>query len=686
VSDLLALGLLGLGIGGFYGLMAIGVVVGHKGSGLVNIDQGARAMYPAYAFVTLRTDGTIVLPWFDIIPGPVDLPTEITLWSGPVNQWLALAGGLAMAAFIGVAVQFFVFGPLRNKPPISKVIGSLGVLLYLQSIAVYHFGAGARDVDGILPDGRIENVFGLGTDLPYDRIALAVTALVIGAATSVYYRTTRIGLATRAIEDSELGTSLLGYSASRIATWNWVLSTMITGLAGILFLDVIALTPSNYILLVVPALGAALLGNLTAPFVAAAGGVALGVVQSAAAGLTLQDWWPDALPQGGIRQAIPLLVIVGVQWFRGDALPMRNARVEDAHPAAPRTDRMWLGAALFAAAIAWVALNGSPLTEGKVITTLIAAVLMLSSVVLVGYLGQVSLANLAFAGVAAYLATKFAADGERYGLSPFVLEGPGLPAPLAALAGVAVAVLAGLLVALPALRIRGIQLAVVTLAAAVAASELILSNEALLGPGARSNTAVPPPVWLGVDLAPSIDATGSSDRTPLLVFAAVWLAVLCVAVVGLRRGITGRRFLAVRANERSAAAAGIDITKTKLLGFGIASCIAGIAGVLIAYQQTVLQVSSWTALGGIANLALLFLGGVGRLAGVFLGSLLAPGGLLSQSSSEGEVLRQAVSGVLMIAMAVFRPDGLASLFEPVLARLRRVAPSRLRPADSHGRD
>jgi ABC-type branched-subunit amino acid transport system permease subunit len=677
VSDLVALGLLGLGIGGFYGLMALGVVIGHKGSGLVNIDQGARAMYPAYAFVTLRTDGTVFLPWFDFVPGPIDIPVEVRLWSGPAPEVVSLAGGLAMAALLGVAVQFLVFGPLRHKPPISKVIGSLGVLLYLQSIAVFHFGAQARDVEGVLPDGRVENVFGLGTDLPYDRITLAVIAVVLGAAAGIYYRTSRIGLATRAIEDSELGTSLLGYSASRIATWNWVLSTVVTGLAGILFLDVVSLTPSNYILLVVPALGAALAGNLTAPFVAAVAGVTLGVVQSAAAGLTIQSWWPDALPQAGVREAIPLLLIVAVQWFRGDALPIRSAKVEEAHPAAPRTGRTWVGATAFVIAVAWVATSASPLTEGKVITTLIAAVLMLSSVVLVGYLGQVSLANLAFAGVAAYLGTKFAADGQRYGLNPFVLEGPGLPAPLAALVGVALAVAAGLLVALPALRIRGIQLAVVTLAAAVAASDLILANEAILGPGARSNTSVPPPVWFGIDLAPSIDDQGLSNRTPLLIFCAIWLVVLALAVVGLRRGITGRRFLAVRANERSAAAVGIDITRAKLLGFGIASFIAGIAGVLIAYQQTILQVSSWSALGGIANLALLFLGGVGRLAGVVIGSLLAPGGVLSQSSSEGEILRQAVSGLLMIAMAVFRPDGLASL-NPTRLIPSQLNPSRLR--------
>jgi branched-chain amino acid transport system permease protein len=676
VQELLALGLLGLGVGGFYGLMATSIVVGHKGSGLVNIDQGALAMYPAYAFVTLRTDGTVFFPWFDIIPGPIDLPVELQLAGGPVAAPWALLGGLVMSALLGVIVQVLVFGPLRRKPPISKIIGSLGALLYLQSIAVHHFGARARDVDGILPDGAFEDV--LGTRLPYDRLALAGIALGLGIAMSIYYRTTRIGLATRAVEDSEIGASLLGYSVQRIATWNWVISTVLTGLAGILFLDVVSLTPSNYILLVVPALGAALFGNLTAPFVAAVAGVVLGVVQSSAAGLTLQEWWPSALPQAGVRQAVPLLLIVAVQMARGDRLPLRSTRLEDAHPAAPKPRRMWVGVLTFAVALTWLVTSGSALTHGKLLTTLIAGVLMLSSMVLVGYLGQVSLANLAFAGVAAYLTTRLTADGQRYGMNPFALDGPGLPSPLAALLGVGIAVGVGLLVAIPALRIRGIQLAVVTLAAAVAATELVLANEAIIGPGARSNTAVPPPSWFGVDLAPSIGDSGVSERTPLVLFAALWLVVLAVAIIGLRRGTTGRRFLAVRANERAAAAIGIDITRSKLLGFGIASFIAGVAGVLTSYQQSVLQISSWSALAGIANLALLFLGGVGRLAGVTIGALLAPGGLLSRTSSEGEILRQAVSGAVMIAIAVFRPDGISSLASPVMARLRRRSPSRLR--------
>ena len=145
-----------------------------------------------------------------------------------------------------------------------------------------------------------------------------------------------------------------------------------------------------------------------------------------------------------------------------------------------------------------------------------------------------------------------------------------------------------------------------------------------------------------------------------------------VAVVGIRRGVTGRKFLAVRANEKAASSVGINVASAKLLGFGIGSGLAGIAGVLTAYQQTVLQISTWDALSGIGNVSLLFLGGVGHIGGAMIGAALTPAGILSTTSSEGQILRTTASGALMIAIAIFRSDGLISIAEPIKGRLQKA--------------
>jgi len=444
-------------------------------------------MYPAYGYATMLESGQLFMPWFDPIPGSIDLPVAID-FGGPTSKLAAVGGALGLSVILGFALHFLVFGPLRNSPPISKIIASLGVLSYLQALASHHFGGKVRQVEGILPTGKVENVFGLGGDLSHARISIAVIALIAAVLLWAYYRFSILGLATRAAEERPRGAEFLGWSPQRLALINWLISATLTGLAGVLFLDVTALSPSGYTLLIVPALGAALLGNLTSPALAAVGGIAIGMIQSAAVWVVQFDWWPSWIPGEGLRDAVPLLIIVAVQFARGHELPVRTTIVTRPQPRAPivRHPLRWATAVVIV--IALISSQSTGASEARLVVTLIACILMLSSVVLVGYLGQVSLANLAFAGVAAYLMTRFASDGTQRGFNAFVVDGPGWPHPLAAFAAVSIAVVVGLLVALPALRIRGINLAVVTLAAATAATELVFAN-----PGSTSTLETPRP-------------------------------------------------------------------------------------------------------------------------------------------------------------------------------------------------
>lgn len=638
---------------------------------MINLDQAALAMYPAYGYATMLDEGRLYFPWFDFIPGPLDIPVSIS-FGGPTGKLAAVGGALALSIALGLALHFLVFGPLRHSPAISKIIASLGVLSYLQALAVHHFGASARQVDGIIPDGRIENVLGLGGNLAYDRIVLAGCALIVALALTVYYRRTNAGLATLAAHESEHGIALLGWSPQGLAVLNWLISAVVTGMAGVLFLDVTSLSPSRYTLLIVPALGAALFGNLTSVWMAAVGGIAIGVIQSSAVGLAAYDWWPEAIPAEGLRDVIPLLVIVGFQFFRGQMLPSRAVLLEHAQPRAPLARSPLAVAVFVVVAVAVLSSSATGASEARLVTTLIAAILMLSSMVLVGYLGQVSLANLAFAGVAAYVAAKLASDGSPVPFSPFAIEGPGLPQPLAALIGVSAAVALGCLVAVSALRIRGIHLAVVTLAAAAAATELIFANPAIVGRTAGANTPIPRPEWFGIDVASRDPVTALNDHTPFTVLVTILLVLAILMVLNLRRGMTGRRMLAVRSNERAARSLGVDATAVKLLGFAISAGLAGVAGVLMSYQISVLQIQSWSAFDGITNLTLLFVGGIGSIFGVLIGAALIPAGVLSSSSSSGEILRAAVAGIAMIAMAVKRPDGLSSFGASLVQRLRSL--------------
>ncbi|MGI9623258.1 MAG: branched-chain amino acid ABC transporter permease, partial [Acidimicrobiales bacterium] len=323
-----------------------------------------------------------------------------------------------------------------------------------------------------------------------------------------------------------------------------------------------------------------------------------------------------------------------------------------------------------------------------VVTSLTTMILMLSLVLLVGYLGQVSLVNLSLAGVAAYATVRFASDGTRESdFLPVVVDGLGLPDPIAFVLGVGAAVAVGLLVGIPALRIRGVHLAVVTLAAALTIEQLIFANETIVGPGARSNTPVPRPEWFGVDLGPQDTTTNLFDRWQFTFFVVLMTVLVALAVANLRRGQTGRRFLATRGNERAAEAAGLDVARTKMLGFGISSAIAGIAGVLVAYQRTVLQVTSFDELGGLGSLAFVYLGGITSVAGAFLGSLLVAGGILPTFLRGGgggspSFISSAIAGILLVVVAIAYPDGLAAAMN---RGARRVGRAVLKPVRSLSR-
>jgi len=264
-------------------------------------------------------------------------------------------------------------------------------------------------------------------------------------------------------------------------------------------------------------------------------------------------------------------------------------------------------------------------------------------VVLTGYVGQISLAQYAFAGLAAFATAKLAIAGVPFPWSPA----------LAVLLTVAV----GVLVGLPALRVRGMTLAVATIGAAVAIEQLVFASPALNG-----LHDVPRPRVFGLDLG--FLARGDANFRPafgvmtLVVLVACWLVV-----VNLRRSATGLRWLAVRANERAAAASGIDVGRTKLGAFAVSAALAGLGGALLAYESPALSPQQFMVVGGLAVLALCYLGGVGTVTGALVAGALASGGVLTQlqggTTGSASSTQFAVSGALLVAVVILAPDGLA---------------------------
>lgn len=635
---------LGLGAGAVYAAIGLGLVLVHRASGVVNFAHGAMAMYVAYVYVELRESGDLLLPVVGI-PHRVPISTDVSV---PV----AVAVSTVVAALLGLVIHTLVFRPLRGAPVLAKVAASVGLMVALQAVVFLHFGGRNRSVGPVLSARPVSLV---GLTFPRDRFSLV--ALVVGTSLALWalYRFTRFGLATRAAAENEAAASLLGYSPDRLAALNWVLASVLAGLFGILVAPITALNPATYTLLVVPALAAALVGRLSSFGVTAATALGLGMVQSVLVKVQSEVAW---LPRLGLREGLPLLVIVVVMVVRGRAIPSRSEVRRGRPPAAHRsTAPLWASAVpVVAASLALVALPGD--YRLALITSMTGAIVCLSLVVLTGFVGQISLAQMAFAGVAGFALSRLA-------------DGLGLPFLLAAPLAVSVAALAGLAVSIPALRVRGVDLAVVTLAAAVAIEEMIFKNPGFTGgvAGAR----VPPPTVFGWSLA---IAEGGSFPRP--VFGFLVLAVLtgvALAVRRLRLGRLGRRMLAVRANERAAEACGVGVTGTKLVAFTISAAIAGTAGTLLGYQQGQLSFESFGVFVSLSLLALAYLGGIGTISGALLGGALVTSGLVFTLLDSGGGLGRyhlLLSGVAVVVTAVVFPDGLVGAGE----RLRRRSAAR----------
>jgi branched-chain amino acid transport system permease protein len=665
--------LAGLGGGAVVAALAVGLVLCFRTSGVVNFAYGAMGMYAAFVFTELRRTGELLLP-------VIGLPSRVPIIDRPTVMSALVVAALVGAA-LGAIVFWLVFRPLRSAPALARVVASLGVLVYLQEVVrlgVPAAGAASAVRSPLLPEGPVRL---LGAAVGANRLWLAALAMSVAVMLGAVFRFTRFGLATRAAATNEKGALLAGLAPDRLAVVNWALAGLLAAVAVILIEPIAGLDATTTPLLVVPALAAALLGGLRSFAMATAAGLGIGMLQSLILGIAVDPgttWLPGWLPVIGLQQAVPVVLIVVALVWRGDLLPTRSAVPERPLPLSPMPRHVMVWSVVLGGMVVVGLFTLSASWRQALIVSMVYSLLTLSIVVITGYVGQISLAQLALAGVAGFAVIRLLEAGV-----PFVLAGP-----MAALVAMAL----GVLVALPATRVRGMSLAVATLALAVAVEELVLASRAVSG-GAAGSSA-PRPDLFGLDVG--VAGLGADNFRPA--FGLVVLAVVVVAYVGvalLRRGHTGLRWLAVRANERAAAAAGIDVPRTKLHAFALSSFLAGLAGVFMALAVTTLSPTSFMVVGALVAVALTYLAGVSSLAGALVAATLAQSGIVTtglNTLGDGQAGDYvfALAGIGLVVVAVVAPAGLTGLARDGAARLaaRRsvsaVPPTPGRSADDAG--
>jgi branched-chain amino acid transport system permease protein len=638
---------LGLGAGALISSIALGVVLIYRGSGVINLAVGAIAMIGAYLFWSFKTG------YFGF-----------TLSSTPAYV-LTL---VCMAGF-GVLIELAIFRPLRNTAPLAKLAASLGLLLVLQAGAIVVFGDTQKSAPSILPSGTV-TVF--GRVVPEDRFWLAGIVIVVAAVLAALYRWTLFGLATRAASENEVSAMLAGLSPNRLAVVNTVLACVVAGGLGVLVAPLVTLDAQTLAFQIVPALGAALLAGFTSFFIACFAGLAMGAIQWLLVYWQSQSWYPTDVggaPVRGVYELFVFLVIVVALFLRGASLPSRGELVEKRLPFVPRPERL-LRSSSIAAVAGVVCLIVFPYDfRQALINSMLGIIICLSLVVIIGFVGQISVVQLALAGVAGFMMSHLTTD----------VGGVWARFPLSLLIGAATATIVGLLIAVSALRVRGVSLAVVTLAGAVALEQFGFLNSRW-GGGPRGSPVDQPSIG-GLNLAPDASFRGLDGDLPSPVFGFLVLGatvLLALLVANVRRSSLGQRMLAVRSNERAAAAAGINVRNTKLAGFGIAAFIAGMAGALYAYNFGSVSSSRFGAVAALGLIAFAYFGGITMVSGAVIAGIGATEGLLPHGFDKWFGLSGnwalLIGGFALIITLLVNPEGIAGTgYKKKQEKLRRQA-------------
>ncbi len=631
---------LGLGAGGAYAIAGVGLTQIYRGSGVLNLAHGAMAFFSAVLFV-----------W------------AYQVWHLPFV--VAAVVAVVAAALIGALVELLVMRKLRDAAPLVRIIATLGVMAVLEQAVPLIFGGNFQNqsVNSFYPSGAIK--LGSSVGLTYDRIIVVGVTLVLGVVLRVVMSGTKFGLATTAGAENPLVASTMGVNTKLVGLLNWVIGSGLAGLAGVLLVPILgSLTPNPLVLLIIPVLAAAMIGRFSSYALTIGGGLLIGIGQSLLVeyqtqifGQKLSGGWPDALP---------FLIIIVILVAGGTTFPRRGELASRLPRVGRTTVSPWVGVVVSVAAAALIFVCSNQLAT-QFATMAAVGIVGLSLVVITGLAGQTALAQLSISGIAAMIA---AALSHSFGW-PFLAV---------LVVGVAAGAAAGIIFALPAFRTRGPTLAIATLGVGYALESVLYTNGNLTLSNIYGGTPVKSPSIFGL----SIDGAAHPQRYAALVV--LLLGLIAVGVSNLRASPTGRRLLAVRSSERAAASAGIGLARSKTAAFVVASAIASVGGVLLAFQNDSVTYDAYDILNSLNLVIFTLIGGVGYILGPLFGALISPSGIFTFIFFGHEAVQRwliTIGGVGLIMSLIYNPDGqmeqLGVLWHKVWPRIwRRGGPARER--------
>ncbi len=615
-----------------YAVFAAGFVLIYRSTGVLNFAQGEVGAF-----------GAALLALF------------VSNYSIP--YWLAFVFAVACCALMGTAIELTVVRRLFTSPRLVLLIATLGIAQII-TVAKIYLPDVSRSGEYPVPFRIRWNPTGSWVVLDRDVIVLIVVpVLIIGLA--LFLTKTRFGLAVRASASNPDTARVFGISVKRTSTIVWTVASGFAGATGIMLAPLLGTTaakagtdslgPS----MLLRALAVSLIARMRSLPMCLAGGIGIGIIEAVVRGNVSQR------DRNIIDVYLFIGVLVLVLVFNRDrraqdgwSLSMRVKPVPERLRSSTLVRLLpTIGFLLLFAVLAIVPLILSKNSQYFLWTDiLILSMVALSLSMLTGWAGQLSLGHFAFVGLGALTAVA-------------VRSGNDIPVPfdlwdmkfrLAFVPMVAVSVVVGVvaavIVGLPALRVRGLYLAVTTLAFAVMAQTWLFRQSVFVRSGGSATLR---PQEFGPWRFPT-------DRRAYYYFCLVVLAVLSLIVARVRRTGLGRSFIAVRENEDMAAASTVSPTRIKLIAFGIAGGIAALAGALQATLfTTVTPESQYDPGSSIRVVGTAIIGGLGTVGGPVLGALWTRG--LPAVFANTDQVQLLTSGIGLLILLMYFPGGLMQI-------------------------
>jgi branched-chain amino acid transport system permease protein len=529
-----------------------------------------------------------------------------------VNHWGLLPATvfcLVCAPIFGLLMWAAIFRNIENKDLIVQLTATIGIAVALPALMLFALPVeNVYQTPGILPHG-FDTMKWWFINTNRDQLAAVVGAIICLGGLILAVEKTPFGLSTRAVVDKPVLSADVGINTTRLSAMSWVLSSLLTGAAGILVSPLVQLDAAQYTSLAVAALSVALVGKFRSLTITAVAGLALGVTESLITG-----YGPvGSVIVNGLVPALPFFLLAALLLIGRTSLgTRRDTGVEFSRPkqaainygqlrASSRTlttlHSLRVPTALVAGAgVTLIGMFGfNAYWTGAIAAGAAFAVVFLGFTVSTGEGGVLCLGQAGFAATGAIVAGRLSSNA-------------GLPLWLSVLIAVLCATVLGVVIGVMGSRLDQIGFALVTLAFALFCEQFAFNLQSLIP-------------LAGVNY-PIFTIGGLNQSRSDILLAAILFAVLALLLTWFRRSRFGRVCAAIRGNPVEGESIGINVRATRVAVFAIGSAVAGLGGALIGIEQGSISTDDFALLTGLVWLAVVVTIGIRGFSGALVAGLL----------------------------------------------------------------